>query len=180
MSDALDDLTVTYVLAARPHFENLRQVAAQLAGLLVLAATGARSAAPDHPLLHAAEALFEESVDGIRRTRATGRALPHHQHLTQAAAAIDAALTAARDRLGRPDGRGDLDLRSSTPLRIGYTHLQHAANALPGFEMVAFEQGCCGSRMQHHRPARAGPAFPALSPPDRSRHLPVLPARRIP
>jgi len=158
VSDALDDLTVTYVLAARPHFENLRQVAAQLAGLLVLAATGAKSAAPDHPILHAAEALFEESVDGIRRTRASERALPHHQHLTQAAAAIDAALTAARDRLGRTDRHDDLD-PILTPLRIGYTHLQHAANALPGFEMVAFEQGCCGSRGVLSRPA--GPARPA-------------------
>jgi len=157
--DALDDLTATYVLAARPHFENLRHVAAQLAGLLVLAATGAGSAAPDHPLLHSAEALFQESIDGIRRARATGRALTHHQHLTQAAAAIDTALTAARDRLGRPNGRADLD-PILTPLRAGYTHLQHAANALPGFEMVAFDQGCCGSRVQRTLPAL--PAPPAL------------------
>jgi hypothetical protein len=158
VSDAVDDLTVTYVLAARPHFENLRQVAAQLAGLLVLAATGAKSAAPDHPMLHAAETLFEESVEGIRRVRATDRALPHHQHLMQAAAAIDAALTAARDRLGRPDGRDDLD-PILTPLRIGYTHLQHAANALPGFEMVAFEQGCCGSSVQQYRKPVWGGVF---------------------
>jgi hypothetical protein len=154
--DPLDDLTVGYVLAARPHFENLRQVAAQLAGLLVLAAAGARSAAPDHPMLHAAEALFQESLDGIRTTRATDRALPHHRHLTQAATAIDAALSAARDRLGRPDGHGDLD-PVLTPLRIGYTHLQHAANALPGFELVAFEQGCCGS----HRKPVSGVVFAA-------------------
>ncbi len=156
MHDALDDLTVTYVLAARPHFENLRQIAAQLAGLLVLAATGARSAAPDHPLLHSAEALFHESIDGIRRTRATRRALRHHKHLTQAAAALDTALSAARERLGRADGRADLD-SIMMPLRTGYSHLQHAANALPGFEMVAFEQGCCG-------PAR--PARPAFSGPE--------------
>jgi hypothetical protein len=159
--DALDDLTVTYVLAARPHFENLRQIAAQLAGLLVLAATGARSAAPDHPLLHSAERLFQESIDGIRRTRTTDRALCHHQHLTQAAAALDTALSAARDRLGRTDGRADLD-PIMLPLRAGYSHLQHAANALPGFEMVAFEQGCCG-------PAR--PAQPAR---------PARPVQRIP
>jgi hypothetical protein len=147
--DALDDLTVTYVLAARPHFENLRHVAAQLAGLLVLAATGARSAAPDHPLLHSAETLFQESIDGIRRTRTTDRARRHHQHLTQAAAALDTALSAARDRLGRPDGRADLD-PIMLPLRAGYSHLQHAANALPGFEMVAFDQGCCGGTRSTH------------------------------
>ena len=143
MHDALDEPTVNYVLQTRPHFENLRQVAAQLAGVLVLAATGARSAAPDHPMLDAAERLFQESADGIRRARATGRALPHHQHLTRAAASIGTALSIARDRLGRPNGRVDLD-PILTPLRAGYTHLQHAANALPGFEMVAFDQGCCG------------------------------------
>jgi hypothetical protein len=157
--DALDDLTVIYVLAARPHFENLRQIAGQLAGLLVLAATGARSAAPDHPLLHSAETLFQESIDGIRRTRTTDRALHHHQHLTLAAAALETALSAARDRLGRTDGRADLDA-IMIPLRAGYAHLQHAANALPGFEMVAFEQGCCGSRVGPAHPAR--PAHPAL------------------
>ena len=39
----VDDETVTYILATRKHFEDLRQVAAQLAGLLVLAAVGALS-----------------------------------------------------------------------------------------------------------------------------------------
>ena len=163
MHDALDDLTVSYVLTAQPHFENLRHVAAQLAGLLVLAASGARSAAPDHPMLDEAETLFEESMDGIRRARPTDRARPHHQHLTQAAAAIEAALSAARDRLGRPNGRADLD-PILTPLRAGYTHLQHAANALPGFDMVAFDRGCCGSRS-----LAAVPALPAQPAPPATR-----------
>jgi hypothetical protein len=150
-SDVLDDATVVYVLEARPLFEDLRQVAGQLAGLLVLAAAGTRSAAPDHPMLHAAERLFQESVDGIRRAQAqaTGRALPHHRHMTQAAASIEIALSIARDRLGRPNGRLDLD-PILTPLRAGYTHLQHAANALPGFEIVSFDQGCCGSLRSPH------------------------------
>jgi hypothetical protein len=58
-------------------------------------------------------------------------------------------LSIARDRLGRPNGRVDLD-PILTPLRAGYTHLQHAANALPGFEMVAFDQGCCGGVRSPH------------------------------
>jgi hypothetical protein len=145
----IDDATVAYILNVRPHFENLRQVAAQLAGVLVLAATGARSAAPDHPMLHSAEQLFQESADGIRRARATGRALLHHQHLTQAAASIETALSNARDRLGRSNGRVDLD-PVLTPLKVGYAHLQDAASALPGFEMVAFDQGCCGGLRSPH------------------------------
>jgi hypothetical protein len=162
VSDPLDDQTVAYVLAARPHFENLRDVAAQLAGLLVLAASGARSAAPDHPMLHSAEALFKASRDGIRSTRSTTRALPHHRHLTQAADSLEAALLAARDRLGRP--LADLD-PVLTPLNAGYAHLQHAASALPGFELVGFDHACCGSLVATAHPAHladpAHPAFPA-------------------
>ena len=45
----IDNETVAYILVARKHFEDLRQVAAQLAGLLVLAAAGGKSATPDHP-----------------------------------------------------------------------------------------------------------------------------------
>jgi hypothetical protein len=150
VSDALDDSTVAYVLAARPHFEHLRDVAAQLAGLLVLAASGASSAAPDHPMLRSAQTLFEESRDGIRRTRGTDRARVHHLHLTEAAEAIGAALTAARDRLGRP--LADLD-PILTPLRAGYTHLQQAAGALPGFQTVAFAHGCCAALALPARPA---------------------------
>jgi hypothetical protein len=157
VTDALDDLTVAYILAARPEFERLRDVAAQLAGLLVLAASGAGSAAPDHPMLRSAEMLFHESTDGIRRTRTTDRARAHHAHLTQASDSLEAALAAARDRLGRP--LADLD-QILTPLRAGYEHLQHAANALPGFQVVAFEHGCCGPSTRPACPELEGPAQP--------------------
>jgi hypothetical protein len=30
------------------------------------------------------------------------------------------------------------------PLRAGYAHLDQASRTLPGFELVRFEQGCCG------------------------------------
>jgi hypothetical protein len=135
----LDDSTVAYVLATRPHFNNLRDAAAQLAGLLVLAASGARSAGPGHPMLRSAETLFQESSDGIRRTRSTGRARLQHQHLLRAVESIGGALAAARDG----PGRAHLDA-VLTPLTAGYTHLQRASNALPGFEIVSFERACCG------------------------------------
>jgi hypothetical protein len=161
VSDALDDSTVAYVLAARPHFERLRDVAAQLAGILILAASGARSADPDHPMLHSAETLFRESQDGIRSTRSTERARQHHRHLARAADSIEAALACARDRLGRSSGHADLD-SVLTPLKVGYTHLQQAANALPGFELVNFEHACCGAGRLASMPAGlAHPPLPA-------------------
>jgi hypothetical protein len=158
VSDPLDDQTVAYVLAARPHFESLRDVAAQLAGLLVLAASGAPTAAPHHPMLHSAETMIQASRDGIRSTRSTTRALSHHQHLTQAADSIEAALLAARDRLGRPFADIDPIL---APLSAGYAHLQHAARALPGFELVGFDHACCGSLVAPAaRPARPASRIP--------------------
>jgi hypothetical protein len=172
VSDALDDPTAAYIVATRPHFESLRDVAAQLAGLLVLAASGAQSAAPDHPMLRSAEALFRESREGILRTRSTERARSYHGHLTQAADALAAALLAARTRLGRSVAPGDLD-PILTPLRTGYAHLRRASNELPGFELVGFEHACCGSRVRPAHLSGAG-GLPAGRPdlPD----LPDLPS----
>jgi hypothetical protein len=142
MSD-VDQKTVEYVLENRKHFEDLRQVTAQLAGLLVLAAAGAASAAPDHPLLETADRLFQDAADGLRSAHVPVRARAHHHALLRAVAAVGRALDTAHAGLGR-QGRGvDID-PILIPLRAGYAHLQRAAGALPGFEMIAFDQGCCG------------------------------------
>ena len=61
--------------------------------------------------------------------------------LLAAVSEIGAALKAA-------DGQLDID-RILTPLRAGYTELELAADALPGFEKVSYERACCGrSRIQ--------------------------------
>jgi len=69
--ESIDDKTVAYIVGAQKYFEDLRQIAAQLAGLLVLAAAGGKSATPDHPMLEAAELLHESASAGIRGSRAT-------------------------------------------------------------------------------------------------------------
>jgi hypothetical protein len=138
----IDDQTAAYVIDIRTHFEDLRQVTAQLAGLLVLAAAGANGAAPDHPLLETAEQLFHDAADGIRRSRVTVRAREHHQCVLAAIAAVRRALDAAHRHLAHQSAAVDLD-RILTPLRAGYAHLQRAADALPGFDMVGFDRGCC-------------------------------------
>ena len=137
----LDDHTVAYILESQPLFEDLRQVAAQVAGLLVLAATGSREASPDHPMLEAAERLFAQTTDGIAHARPSERARPHHDSLREAVRSIGGALMATRPVLAAAH-RSDFDA-VLVPLRDGYGHLQQAAGALPGFRMVAFEQGCC-------------------------------------
>jgi hypothetical protein len=141
MLETLDDRTTAYILETRRPFEDLRQVASQLAGLLVLAASGARSAASEHPMLNAAREMLDRAADEIRCTRPSARSRRHHGCLLTAAAALDHALRAASMHL-RGDRSADVEA-VLIPLKAGYGQLQQAADGLPGFELVAFNQGCC-------------------------------------
>jgi hypothetical protein len=138
---AVDDRTATYILDTRKAFDNLRDIASQLAGLLVLAASGARSTGPHHPVLEMSRQTLPDIADDIRRARPTDRARQHHRHLSSALECIDVAVRTACRELPSTDGAAvDRILR---PLRDGYAHLQNAANRLPGFELIAFSRGCC-------------------------------------
>jgi hypothetical protein len=134
----LDDRTVHYVMAAQPVFEDLRQVAAQLAGLLVLAATGSRDSSPDHPMLPASKQVLARATDASKRINvpADDRARLHRHELFESAAALEQAIMRA--------DAWPIDVDAVLhPLRDAYTHLQRAAGALPGFSIVSFEQACC-------------------------------------
>jgi hypothetical protein len=139
-SHQVDDATAGYILETRECFEDLRQVTAQIAGVLVLAAAGGRSAVPDHPMLEAAAELHRAAFDRLRGIRPTERARVHHLCLTQAAQALSNALAIALSGGKRIEIAPVL-----LPVRAAYAHLQHAAGALPGFEMVAIGQGCCAA-----------------------------------
>jgi hypothetical protein len=132
----VDDATAAYIVENQRCFEDLKQVASQLAGLLVLAAAGSKEAVPDHPTLGSARELFREASDALHRARPTERARRHHEHLARAEADIGAALNAARRCLAIDP--------ILIPLRAGYAELERAADALPGFEMVSYERACCG------------------------------------
>ena len=127
-----DDQLTAYVIQTQPYFEDLRQVAAQLAGLLVLDAAGA---APDHPMLLSARSAYENAVDGLRSARVPLRARAHHRHLLSAAVCLDEALYGSGDAL--------------TPLENAYQDLRAASKLLPGFQMISFERGCCAHRQAH-------------------------------
>jgi hypothetical protein len=136
----IDDATAAYIVENRKCFEDLKQVASQLAGLLVLSASGSKEAVPDHPMLHAAGELFQEAVDAMQSARPTERARRHHEHLRRASSMLGAALKEAR---------ADLNVdRVLIPLRAGYSELERAADQLPGFEKVSYERACCGGRAQ--------------------------------
>jgi hypothetical protein len=122
----IDDQTTAYILAVQAYFEDLKQVAAQLAGLLVLEAAGA---APDHPMLASAGRAYQNAADGLKSVRVTARAKAHHNHLLAAAAKLDESLRTSGDTLRL--------------LESAYAELRSASRALPGFQMISFEQGCC-------------------------------------
>lgn len=125
----LDDKTVAYILAAQTWFEDLKQVAAQLAGLLVLDAAGSKT--PDHPMRASADQAYKNAVDGLKSAPVPARARQHHDHLLSAATKLNEALRASGDPL--------------LPLQSAYAELRSASRTLPGFQMISFEQGCCGN-----------------------------------
>jgi hypothetical protein len=127
----IDDQTVAYILATQTYFEDLKQVAAQLAGLLVLSATGSKSVAP----LQATEQLYKNAVDGLKSVRVTTRARRHHNSLQTALEKLGDALSSAK-------GTGD----PLIPLESAYADLRSAARALPGYEMVSFKDCCCHAK----------------------------------
>ena len=138
LSRQVDDATAVYILENQRCFEDLKQVASQLAGVLVLAAAGSKEARPDHPALQSARTIFREADDALRRARPTERARRHYRHLTSAASEIGTALKES-------EGVVDID-RVLLPLRAGYSELERAADALPGFEKISYERACCGVR----------------------------------
>jgi hypothetical protein len=142
VNTTLDDRTVRYVMAAQPVFEDLRQVASQVAGLLVLAGTGSKDASPHHPMLESAKLACAQALDGVSRVFALTRdhTRAHHRNLVDAAAALTDAVASADS--------WPIDIDAvMTPLRTAYSHLQSASTLLPGFQMVSFEQACCGQHL---------------------------------
>lgn len=143
LSDRLDDRTIRYILDTRPHFEDIRHAVGQVAGMLVLAAAGSKTVTQDHPLFAAARTTLERVSDGIAAAQPSTHALHHHRHLIAAVGGLGLALKQAREDLhlhGIDRARVDPVLRS---LRTAYQNLAWAARALPGFELISFDQACC-------------------------------------
>jgi len=150
LPEGLDDATLAYVAAVREAFDQLRQVAGQLAGVLVLGVAGGHGVA-GHPMLDLADTALRAADETIRARRPPPRGAHHHRHLAAAAEQFRHALTAARLNLrGGDNAATDAIL---APLRAGYQELQWAAGVLPGFEVVAFSQGCCARHAAQQAPS---------------------------
>lgn len=151
LSPDIDPRLFDYVVAAQGRFDGLRQCAAQIAGLLVLAAAGGRTE-PGHPMLGLAHNVHATAADATYAARVPPGAEHHHRHMTAAAKALAAALKAMPDTLAkRREGAIDKAFRL---LQAGYRELQNASRCLPGFEIVDFEQGCCAEHVGLRRSKR--------------------------
>jgi hypothetical protein len=146
LAGTLDERTIRYVLETRPHFEELRQAVGQLAGMLVLAAAGAKSVTPDHPLFATARQTLGRASDGIRSARPGARAAHHHRHLLRAVEVLGFALARAKRDMHLHGVERQRIEPVLAPLQAAYRHLAWAAKALPGFEIVSFDQACCAPR----------------------------------
>jgi hypothetical protein len=137
----LDDRTAAYILETQATFDWLRNAAGQLAGLLVLASIGARERVLDEPILAGAESEYRQADDKLRLTAAPPAAAHHHRHLSLASERIGEALCIARQGSLRLN-EGSLD-RTHRTLRAAWQELLFASKALPGFQVVDFNQSCC-------------------------------------
>ncbi len=146
----LDDRTATYVLKTQAPFEALRNAAAQLAGLLVLASIGERDRVLDEPILGQAETAYKEAEDMLGAIEAPAAAAHHHFHLSLACERIGDALRIARQGSLRIN-EASLD-RAHQTLKEGWREMLSASKALPGFQVVDFSQSCCAA----HRGLRRG------------------------
>lgn len=150
--DRLDEATAAYVLAMQTPFELLRQAVAQLAGVLVLAASGSRQW-PGHPMLAMAEAARREAEDAVRAAEVPAAARHHHRHLVQAAGAIAGAEGRLR---GATLGRNDEAIADGlAAVQAACRELQWSTAALPGFAMIDLTQSCCAA---HVASRQGGPA----------------------
>jgi len=142
-ADRLDERTIRYVLETRPHFEELRQAIGQVAGMLVLAAAGAKTVTQDHPLFATARGALASASDGIRAAAPTARATHHHRHLLDAVEALRVALRRAQEDMHLHGMERERIEPVLTLLNAAYRHLSWAGKALPGFEVLSFDQACC-------------------------------------
>jgi hypothetical protein len=116
----IDDQTTFYIQHVYSAFEDLKQAASQLAGLLVLSRR-------DPELRRSAEEACRRARD-ILDTPVPARAKAHHRYLMDAAAKLREAIETSADPLPY--------------LKEAHANLRAASHTLPGFEMVSFEHAC--------------------------------------
>jgi signal transduction histidine kinase len=147
--ETLPDSAMSYAVAVLPGFEGLKYAASLLAGVLVLAFTGAGTNLNDHSLERMALAEIEQAEAVIRMARVTERTAHHHHHLKNALTAIRHVAERLQEAfvIG---AAGNFD-QIISELNHGWDELRRASKHLPGFEVIDFSQSCCAIHARNLR-----------------------------
>jgi hypothetical protein len=139
----LDDADGDYIAQAGPAFEDLRQVVAELAGLMLLRNLASGPGFATTCVTAHAQELFRAAADQIAALRPGPRCGHHNLHLRAAVESLRPLLDRASwPRLVGPEGQG------ADRLKAAWAEVVHAANALPGFETHDLSQACCAGHMK--------------------------------
>lgn len=141
---SLDDATARYVISAQPPFDGMRAGATRLAGYLLQRTLDPKVAMGQAARLDALGDLIAEAEAQLLDITPRGIVAVHHyRHLTDAMHSLRAAHAAA---LGHLSAARLSMLTDACERRLNEAirHLRHAANALPGFEIVDLAD-CCGA-----------------------------------
>lgn len=132
---------ISYGLAARRVYSDLRRLVGQVAGLLVLVQASQKRQALDLPILTGAQALWLEIPDRLKVLRVPGTLDSNFYHLKSSYELIGGCISALSN-LANIEGAPDLTIALGN-LALAYRHLQSASSDRLGMTMVDFRQSCC-------------------------------------
>lgn len=140
-----EDGSVAYAIGIQLPFERLRNAAAQLAGVLILATTGNRSASPDHPIVAVAADNHRRAIDGMSAVKVPEGSRHRHLHMVRASSLIAGAVVKFKSVATRNGSNVDAALAL---LVRGWSELRLASASLPGCEIVDLKQACCAEHQK--------------------------------
>jgi hypothetical protein len=142
----LADATIDYIIKAQVHFDDLKQVASSMAGMLVLAETGIAEAATEQPMIAIAYETWKRAADGVGTLKVPVLAEHFHVHLQKGSTLIGDLFASLYRRV--PTSRSNDD--AIRTLKLAWEQISFAAKALPGFETVDLEQSCCAMHAKQY------------------------------
>jgi hypothetical protein len=145
MNADMDNGSIAYAIGMQQPFECLQSAAAQLAGVLILAATGSRSGSPDHPILAVAIGNHQQAVDGMGSVKVPAESRHRHLHVKRASSLIADAILTFRSVAARKQSNADAAL---VLLVRAWNELRIASLSLPGCGLVDFRQSCCAEHQK--------------------------------
>jgi hypothetical protein len=141
VSRQLDSASEIYASRAKPIFASLRDIASQVAGLLVLSSVGNADAC-DHPMRGGAVRELTDTIDCLRSLGPTQRTKHFHDHLLQSSYWVGNALQVF-PKVPTYEKDGTSIQSALESIKRALTELRSAARFLPGFEVVDIGSGCC-------------------------------------